>query len=349
MDFVSTKRTFFILIATLVVAVALPASVYLYKSGSFDIRNQAGEETEDTTETSDNVETEAVFGENVVAQWNFNEDGDAELPDITTNENDGTLSGFDETDSQDQNEYSGWTDASASFDGALMFDGVDDYVTVENDASLRPEEITISVWFRTEESGFLISKYRRSTTRGFAMKVNSDVLSCFIGGDEWLEGEVEVTDGQWHNGVCTYDGTSVKIYVDGEQDGSSVQDGNVSSSDGLTIGAYDLGSSGYFEGIMDCVQIYDVALSATNISSQYDEEDFENAQVQIEQDSEDDEELSADLDEDGNMDVDDYYIFTSDLDSYKNGGAIKSRSDFDQDGDIDMDDYVLFSDMYGSQ
>ncbi len=64
------------------------------------------------------------------------------------------------------------------------------------------------------------------------------------------------------------------------------------------------------------------------------------------QDSAQEEEIDADLDEDGKIGVSDYYIFINDFDDYKSGGLANSRSDFDQDDEIDMADYALFFEEY---
>lgn len=342
MDFVPTKKTILILSITLIVAVSIPVSVYLFKKGYFDIRNEASEG--DSANNPIEGENKAIIDENLVAQWNFNEESGTVLSDSTSNGNDGTLNGFDETNTQDQSEFSGWTADNAKFEGALSFDGEDDYISVSDDSSLRSEKITLSAWFKTNEDGYLVGKHQESES-GYALIIDNDVVSCWVGGKVWVSGSTEVTDDQWHNGVCTYDGNSVKVFVDGVVDASKSQEADLNSFDSLTIGSFDLGTSQFFDGVIDCIQIYDVALSVANVQEKMSLDDFENAIVDINEE-EQDEEKTADIDKDGKIGVNDYYLFVGDYNEYQSEGSSSARSDLDNDSDIDMDDYSLFFNEY---
>lgn len=86
------------------------------------------------------------------------------------------------------------------------------------------------------------------------------------------DSSVAVNDGKWHHLVATYDGTTMRIYVDGVQTGSSTDfSGNLPSVAGdLHIGAdYESTPGNFFNGSLDDVRVYDRVLSATEIKQLY--------------------------------------------------------------------------------
>jgi uncharacterized repeat protein (TIGR01451 family) len=81
---------------------------------------------------------------------------------------------------------------------------------------------------------------------------------------------------QWHLVVGTYDGTTMRVFVDGTGQGSRAKSGNISPSVGgesLWIGQVDQPESqpwsGQFEGDLDEVRISRVARSATWIATEF--------------------------------------------------------------------------------
>ena len=67
--------------------------------------------------------------------------------------------------------------------------------------------------------------------------------------------------------VATYDGSDLRIYVNGTLKGTTAASGSIDAYDGsLTIGS---GGDGYFDGGLDEVAVFGSALSSTQISAQY--------------------------------------------------------------------------------
>src|SRR5207248_4569617 len=94
----------------------------------------------------------------------------------------------------------------------------------------------------------------------------------WIGSEPSLVTSFTVTDGKWHHAVVTYDGSNVQnLYVDGNFIAS--QTGVRSSGGGYwAIGTGFCGWSTctgnvyrYFNGIIDDVRIYNIALSAGEV------------------------------------------------------------------------------------
>jgi hypothetical protein len=71
----------------------------------------------------------------------------------------------------------------------------------------------------------------------------------------------------WVHLAGTYDGATLRVYVNGIQVSSQTQTGNLAtSSDPLQIGGDSIYGQ-YFEGTIDEVRVYNVALTATQIQN----------------------------------------------------------------------------------
>jgi hypothetical protein len=81
----------------------------------------------------------------------------------------------------------------------------------------------------------------------------------------------------WHHVAATYDGATVKIYIDGTVDAAAAAAGDVGDSTGsLTFahnavrGAQEPVNNGFFAGALDEVRWYNRALSAAEITALHD-------------------------------------------------------------------------------
>ncbi|HKY05766.1 MAG TPA: LamG domain-containing protein, partial [Blastocatellia bacterium] len=113
---------------------------------------------------------------------------------------------------------------------AFSFDGVDDYVNVPNNPNLEPATITVDFWFNSAAPGanaYLLAKgaqtnqfasysFNNSGTGGglaFDVLVNNMfVRSPFS--------SPAVFDGQWHHATGTFDGSTVRLFIDGVEVGT---------------------------------------------------------------------------------------------------------------------------------
>jgi Concanavalin A-like lectin/glucanases superfamily/Bacterial Ig-like domain/Bacterial Ig domain len=71
--------------------------------------------------------------------------------------------------------------------------------------------------------------------------------------------------GTWQHLAATYDGTTARFYVDGTEVATRTFSGSVGSSDNWRIGAYGASPTGFFDGVVDDVRIYDGALTAAAV------------------------------------------------------------------------------------
>ncbi len=167
----------------------------------------------------------------------------------------------------------GATATPGKINGALLFDGVDDYVSTPS--SPLPNQFTFSVWARKDGAGpndpqnIIISQYNNviasCSTSG---KVDFEVNINAVGGLHIYGGACPAT-GTWAHYAGTYDGTTAKLYLNGTFVGSLPVTGAIWSNYlSFVIGRYSGG--GYnFKGAIDDVRVYNRALDASEIAQLY--------------------------------------------------------------------------------
>ncbi len=92
-------------------------------------------------------------------------------------------------------------------------------------------------------------------------------------GYPYFEGATVLENNTWYHAAMTYDGTSLKVYVNGKLDGQKAVTGPIiTSPEPVRIGggAEDGCYQGYFDGLIDEPAIYNRALSAEEIQAIYD-------------------------------------------------------------------------------
>lgn len=165
---------------------------------------------------------------------------------------------------------SGWK--AGPFGPVLQFDGTNDYVPVNNFPAIT--RVTISAWVKSTGGGgnsLVVTKNFSGGVVPLALSVSSGAGSAvgmsFYNG-AWRASGVNTeiqNDGKWHFVAGSYDGTTLRYYLDGKLDASSAYTGSLpSNTNPLEIGAYTAGGS-YFAGEMSCMRIHSRALLSTEI------------------------------------------------------------------------------------
>ena len=159
---------------------------------------------------------------------------------------------------------------------ALSFDGVNDWVTVAdaNDLDLT-NGMTLEAWVRPAAlTGWktVVMKEGTTTTLAYSLYANDGnprpAITVRIGSvDRSAAGPSAVPLNTWTHLAATYDGATLRLYVNGVQVGNRGQTGNIlKSSRALRIGGNAVWGE-YFKGVIDDVRIYNRALSATEIQA----------------------------------------------------------------------------------
>jgi len=156
---------------------------------------------------------------------------------------------------------------------ALNFDGVDDYVSIADNASLNlTTTFTVGIWIRLARVGDT-SRYKHIYSPGI-----SPSWSFYIGNTDYYAindsygSNTFITDTNWHYLVVVKNGnsgTNLTYYYDGQPDGSYAIGSLAAISGTKAIGRFETEESGYFPGLIDEVRIYNRALSASEVRALY--------------------------------------------------------------------------------
>jgi hypothetical protein len=156
-------------------------------------------------------------------------------------------------------------------DTAVSFDGVDDHVAIAPTPSLDlVDGMTLEAWFTAKT--LVGSMIHRNNAYELRPQGNGNILMRV-----WIDGVMRtLTAGAEtvppegvHHLVGTYDGASMKIYLDGIEVASRPQTGQMThGSDPLYIGRNSRMDT-YFSGTIDEVSIYSEALSADAVLDRF--------------------------------------------------------------------------------
>lgn len=196
----------------------------------------------------------------LVAAYGFDEGSGMTVTDFSGIQNDGTING------------ASWT-ASGQFGGALQFDGVNDTVSVPDDDSLDlTTGMTIEAWiYPTATSGtrdVLIKEGSVDLYNLYARNGGgSPESNVFVGGVNRVAVGAPLAVNTWVHLAGTYDGTTLRLFVNGAEAATQVVGGAIATSSGaLRIGGNALWGE-YFQGRIDEVRVYNRALSASEIQT----------------------------------------------------------------------------------
>jgi subtilisin family serine protease len=193
---------------------------------------------------------------NLVSWWKFDE-GSGNIAHDSVGDNDGTVYGAT------------WT--TGQINGALSFDGINDYVALSS-FTVSTNSGTIALWFKTSANfsanyggmGYLIS--RDSQYYSYLTVAGDGTVPYWIIGetdsqDDYFVGVEGVAPvDAWNQVVVSFNNKTAKTYLNGEL----IQTEPVTNSS-LTLTRIGGRTSEFFNGKIDDVRIYDRALSAGEV------------------------------------------------------------------------------------
>src|SRR6185503_14051949 len=129
---------------------------------------------------------------------------------------------------------------------AFTFDGVDDYLQITAPAlPLGSAPRTIELWFQTPRD---LTSSTESSLIQYGVGIHGEMFGLittgqapgklyFWGANLDLAGTTTLQPNSWYHGAVTYNGTTVKLYVNGQLEASrDVALNTVLDANGLTIG-----------------------------------------------------------------------------------------------------------------
>ena len=213
-----------------------------------------------------------------IAYWKLDE-GEEDTAYDSAGDNDGTL-------------INGSTWTTGQVDGALSFDGVDDYVEVSDNPPLEPQNITVAAWVYRDSTSTRDTILQKGSTsyldgrNGYLFRIlgssdqeaNRAMFYIVVGNNNKVSpvSATPIEAHNWYHIAATYDGSNIRIYVNGVEEGTATSEtGQIDYTGGqqeFKMGVAELGSGtfqNYFDGTIDDVRFYDLALSADQIQQLY--------------------------------------------------------------------------------
>ncbi len=228
--------------------------------------------------TSTNMSALIDFNKSLVGWWRFEYSSEnvSNAFDESTYKNNGTLMNMNK--GLDNNSISGWTYSGYRGKG-MKFDGVNDYVSRTNTASLTPDSLTVEGWIKFNNNSNWMMVDLGSAGEIGAYYIYGDSLasgkSMFsIFGSSGTRYNAGFSDafsvGQWYHLVGTFDNSTgiMNAYVNGVLKGTQAGASLGKNPSDLLIGKYE-GGSYQVNGSIDEVKIWNRALNLQEINASY--------------------------------------------------------------------------------
>ncbi len=167
----------------------------------------------------------------------------------------------------------------------LTINDASDILDTQDRPDLRLSKFSVAAWFRTtsvpdgdDDYGFIANKggsgtdssgknqnYGLWTTTSGKLSGGFETSS---GSNKYVTSDKSYVDGQWHHGVVTFDGSNVRLYVDGIQvkSTSTTSLPDKSGNQPLRIGANSLSVRDIFVGDIDEVGVWNRAIGVSDPS-----------------------------------------------------------------------------------
>ncbi len=157
----------------------------------------------------------------------------------------------------------------------MDFDGSNDYVACGNGASLKRNglnAVTVEAWVKPTGGiwGAVASKFvHTATAEGYSLEIFSDNRVAFLMGNNWSDwnatsSSIPIPAGVWSHIAATYDGATMRVYINGVFTGStSFANGITDSGTDFLIGCRS--GTTFFPGQIDEVRVWNTARTETEL------------------------------------------------------------------------------------
>jgi len=203
----------------------------------------------------------------LIAHWKLDE-AEGSIAQDSAGDYNGTLQG-----------NPAWQPTGGKVDGALQFDGVDDYISTAFVLNPADGAFSVFAWMKGGAPGQVIISQADGAGTGETWLGTEPSQGKFMTGlvpprvgrtpPSALESEFIITDGQWHNIGLAWDGSRRYLYVDDEEVARDTTNlPPLQSSDGgLYFGAgKTLDAATLFLGLIDDIRVYDQALTPAEVA-----------------------------------------------------------------------------------
>ncbi len=198
----------------------------------------------------------------LVGAWAFDEGSGTTTADQSGRGNTGTISN------------AVWV-TGGKFNKALSFNGTNAWVAVADSATLDlTNGMTLEAWVRPTIVGGWQTAIVKEQPGNLAYGIYSNTSANRYEAEVYVNGATRALNGTtqlpvavWSHLAATYDGTTLRVYLNGNQTAQLAQAGSiVNSNSPLRIGGNSVWGE-YFNGLIDEVRVYNRALSQVEIQS----------------------------------------------------------------------------------
>jgi hypothetical protein len=165
----------------------------------------------------------------------------------------------------------------------LDVNDLDDVVTIPDEQKLKLTKFSVAAWFKTTsnfgDEAYIVNKGGHGTDTagnnmnyGLWMTTSERIqggLETSSGIDRMVTSPNSYNNGQWHHGVVTFDGSILRLYVDGVQI-TTLSTSSIPETAGinpLKIGANSRIADNLFTGSIDEVGVWNTALTNAEITN----------------------------------------------------------------------------------
>jgi len=155
-----------------------------------------------------------------------------------------------------------WQPDGGQVGGALLFDGVDDFISAPMPLNPADGPFSVFVWINGGAPGQVIAA-QQTVSNWISLDAEGNLMTdinCVGSSAAPLVSEAVMTDGQWHRVGLVWDGSSRRLIVDDIVVAEDMQTTLESSDRGLYIGVgKEFSADSFFSGLIDDIRIYNRA------------------------------------------------------------------------------------------
>jgi chitodextrinase len=203
----------------------------------------------------------AAASSGLVAAYSFDEGSGTAVSDASGNGNNGTTSN------------TAWT-TGGRYGGALSFNGTSSWVTVPDAPELDlTKALTLEAWVKPTSLGtawrnVIFKEQGSNMTYGlYAHEGSVPDAQVFQGAEQNARGTAALPANAWTFLSSTYDGSTLRLFVNGTQVASTPVTGALTVSNGVLHMGGNAVWGEWYAGLIDNVRIYNRALSAAELQS----------------------------------------------------------------------------------
>lgn len=181
-----------------------------------------------------------------------------------------------------------WTTSCNTTDDVLVtlelcnvvnFDGVDDHINFKNKFNLESGNFSIEAWVKSNavngNAQTILSKHLSPTaTNGYDLRIVNNLVS-FYWNNNAITATHSIDTDRWYHIALTFDGTTYTLYIDGIVEKTTSGINPTSNSVDFILGAMSQNTDtpyNYFNGWMDELRIWNVALTEDQIRKMMNQE-----------------------------------------------------------------------------